>query len=1279
MAETDDPRGRAGGDWQQEQRHFRPGATAVLNRVIKFKSGKAVEKDAPCTIVRVPGVKGEFAQLRAPSGFLFPVSEGQARVWVEEEPSTPGVTPTHSETPAACSETASTDLRSPPRNSSRTSSQPEPPACPGSVATPDDETLPDTSDTASRLPEWRADIPPVFVTSTATENEPLVVPPVTMSSAVRTFEDKDVREHCDFIEKAMNGVPLFESATGLAVGRFVVVPRAGMPCCVWHKSCLTKEKVPQSVHEFADRGECFSGIRFRAADGEEWVLEFGPDAPTKPVMHCMLPMSVLVQLQDAEEELHKALRTYIVMPPKGYASCACRASPRMKDKVPQRARAWVAAGEHVFGQLVRVRTEWWLRLTDGYYLPSAFLRGFQPPVEQAVAESHAAGVLGDAEDVVSFDGPDSDDFDTFEHTTGRREKVVWRLFESRLLCNVDGREPVEFCDGDRAQAPSYHISGSAGGTLDGFYILQTNTRPLWQRVDGGAAILFDSGKWKLISKKPDQRIMTWAKTATTPYVTHGVWQPKATGSDELVPAHGAWKASVSDGAVSCAKMTREGLILSVVKRGWLSWVAGRSVLSDDCGTRLAFTDNGTTKWQYFCSVAGTIRSMAERAGIMHGIPKRGEIVPSIEMMPDLPSHQVVCVHHERGCCRAQSGQSCRKGAHRSNPAPTGPDQDVLREASPAKREWLKSKLDREPLLSNARVKVWEIENPFLAKMFEVTAHNFSVADCESPKYVDAWHGTDYSNVLPIILHGFDPKKRKTQAYGAGEYFASKPIDSMLYATGPTSFLLFCRLCLGAPKKDHSYVPGQGYYVMKQKGDTIQALPRFLVEIAQGPGTKHRLPARMVTPADHVLTPMASPRPDAAMHNEVTQALWLGPLEPQPSRVLRSRVADHLRGVAEPCRIDIGKERGQLCAYVTLRSPITKSQYQELAAAPFGGCGRVFIDDASPRCPVRSKLVCPRLREGRYCRGWNLHGGQCAYRHPSELAVVKPRSSMLVELPLDSAVVDGIVGEMQQGAGLGRRVKVLSVREVTNTTLAAAYAARRAEMTKELRGGQLLETELWHGTDPSVVSRLIENGLQPPSDVSPHASCRSGKHSTSLCCSECEKCADKHKWARCHMYGLGVYFADQVSKAMGYCQDETVQRDDGRCFRTKEEFVAAHGERAGEALWKRSADTECRVRTVVRCQVTLGTPALIDRDLAAKDALHDVTSAVDPAPYLTGKGGKSDETGGYDSYFVRGKGFGGTTDLSTYNNEYVVFDPSQVWPRYVVSYTLTDAPEGHFWW
>lgn len=195
--------------------------------------------------------------------------------------------------------------------------------------------------------------------------------------------------------------------------------------------------------------------------------------------------------------------------------------------------------------------------------------------------------------------------------------------------------------------------------------------------------------------------------------------------------------------------------------------------------------------------------------------------------------------------------------------------------------------------------------------------------------------------------------------------------------------------------------------------------------------------------------------------------------------------------------------------------------------------------------------------------------------------------------------------------------------------------RRASL-REQYGDSVMEVELWHGTDCSALSKLLQHGLQPPSDTAPSDSCpSSGRLHTTLCSTACNLCCEPHEWNRCHMYGLGVYLADIAVKSHAYVRP-----------------VNEEGEKKYSLL---------------RCRVLLGNPYCIEGDKKHRNSLHDYCQCQNPRAEMESPPQSWIPWASHDSFVVRGsskrRGYG------TNYNEYIVFHPYQILPLYRVDYVL----------
>ena len=73
-----------------------------------------------------------------------------------------------------------------------------------------------------------------------------------------------------------------------------------------------------------------------------------------------------------------------------------------------------------------------------------------------------------------------------------------------------------------------------------------------------------------------------------------------------------------------------------------------------------------------------------------------------------------------------------------------------------------------------------------------------------------FHGTSAANIDSILSHGLDPRRRRRQAHGPGEYFGKDPGTSVSFCNGGLRMLVFCvvapesyLLCEGACTDDSS--------------------------------------------------------------------------------------------------------------------------------------------------------------------------------------------------------------------------------------------------------------------------------------------------------------------------------------------------------------------------------------------------------------------------------------------------------------------------------------------
>lgn len=90
------------------------------------------------------------------------------------------------------------------------------------------------------------------------------------------------------------------------------------------------------------------------------------------------------------------------------------------------------------------------------------------------------------------------------------------------------------------------------------------------------------------------------------------------------------------------------------------------------------------------------------------------------------------------------------------------------------------------------------------------------------KTILAFHGTAETNIQSICSRGYDPSLRRGQAYGPGEYFATKPDTPLSYCSGGKKMLLN-ELLLGQAGTHHTQ---HGDIVVMKNPD--HDLPRYVI-------------------------------------------------------------------------------------------------------------------------------------------------------------------------------------------------------------------------------------------------------------------------------------------------------------------------------------------------------------------------------------------------------------------------------------------------------------------
>jgi len=197
--------------------------------------------------------------------------------------------------------------------------------------------------------------------------------------------------------------------------------------------------------------------------------------------------------------------------------------------------------------------------------------------------------------------------------------------------------------------------------------------------------------------------------------------------------------------------------------------------------------------------------------------------------------------------------------------------------------------------------------------------------------------------------------------------------------------------------------------------------------------------------------------------------------------------------------------------------------------------------------------------------------------------------------------------------------------------------QRQQYIRERRGGSTLQDSLYHGCDDKIIDIVCKTGFIVPADYDASPHCPVSGHlvprlppssssisspgfgvTGSLCNTDCTYCTNKHAWNKCHMFGLGIYFANMASKSANYVKGTPVGSN----------------------------------KRMMLCRVELGT-SYIHQKLFAQDTDHGV---VVPKA-------------GYDSITVKADpaATAGSLKLSVALDEYILFHPFQVIPEYIIEY------------
>ena len=615
----------------------------------------------------------------------------------------------------------------------------------------------------------------------------------------------------------------------------------------------------------------------------------------------------------------------------------------------------------------------------------------------------------------------------------------------------------------------------------------------------------------------------------------------------------------------------------------------------------------------------------------------------------------ICLMHLIGTCTNDVSEMataiCEDGVHVDNPYLVKNDDragTLTRLVNAASLEFCQELVHSASGGEVRALKVWQLQNDSLEFRFRCTEYNMTNQHGKVPDMIYGYHGTAEDNVLSIATKGFDPSLRDKQRHGRGEYFAKNPVLSQGF-TDTGGYIFLSQLLLGEQGKEYDWVNCSSFpqYIMKQNQGRVQCLPQYLIQFEDtGEDTKlYRALSKFPTEEEArdeslrrlgkhqrgATLPCKGRTVEGGMMAASTSQVWVGWLDPSlgSKEAVCEDVKKYLIGYAVK-EVTMDRNGARTGAYVEFKNQLTMAQLAELNARPYGEKGyRISVSDAQPNTPHQRHMRCPKLHGlGKYCRGWNLRGNwteTCSFKHEADAF---PHASAVVKYePLDegSAKYRELADELE---GVGR---VTRIQRVVNTTQEGMYEARRAFLNKQR--GNVIVTELWHGTSCAVLDTVLEKSLQAPSDTKPSDECcvsGNKKLSTTLCGTDCEHCTELHKWNKCHMYGLGIYLADQARKSHRYVSPENEKH------------------------------------TLVRCRVNLGYPFLIDSNLKQKDGMHHITYPEDPTEFLEKNTHKWD-TKGHDSYLVKGLGNKCEKGMGVVNSEYVVFHPAQVLPLYCVEY------------
>ncbi len=268
-------------------------------------------------------------------------------------------------------------------------------------------------------------------------------------------------------------------------------------------------------------------------------------------------------------------------------------------------------------------------------------------------------------------------------------------------------------------------------------------------------------------------------------------------------------------------------------------------------------------------------------------------------------------------------------------------------------------------------------------------------------------------------------------------------------------------------------------------------------------------------------------------------------------------------------------------------------------------------------------ACPYDVTG-YCRSYNLkfHPNKCKMAKYHKNTITKSNTPTITPVDANGGVFATLQADfVAHFKKMKKQVTVTQIRRIENPQLKTYYNAMN-------RGNEQENIQkLYHGTSEAILAEIYSKGFMLPADFEPSPQCPiSGKAKVALCTADCTFCTKKHVWdqnAPCHMYGLGLYFANDAEKSDHYVSDRN---------------------------WNKTNKVG---KKMLLCEVNLGRVFTIQTHLKKQDEYHD--SIVAP--------------NGYDTIHAVGLGSGHKRGFSVNRDEFIVFNPHRALPKYEFTYNI----------